>query len=84
MPTRITITLPDDRYKLLKTISDGGGGSMSSLVLELIDLSVPMLESRAKYFEKMNREADEHKKRISQVLSSSTLSGVCSSKNGRK
>lgn len=50
---RITVTLTDRQYEVLKSISDSTGDSMSSFLSELVELSLPTFERMAVTFAKI-------------------------------
>lgn len=52
---RITLTLEPHQYAALKAISDNGGQPMSSIVAELLEASMPVLEKLAVTFEGIGR-----------------------------
>lgn len=52
---RITVTLTERQHEVLKLISSCGGSSMSSLLGELIEVSLPTLERMANTFQKLRQ-----------------------------
>ena len=52
---RITVTLTERQHEVLKIISDCGGQSMSSLLGELIEVSLPTFERMANTFQKLHQ-----------------------------
>lgn len=62
---RITVTLTERQHEVLKTISDCGGQSMSSLLGELIEVSLPTFERMANTFKKLQQA--QHKERARMV-----------------
>lgn len=52
---RITVTLTERQHEVLKIIAATGGSSMSSLLGELIEASLPTLERMANTFQKLRQ-----------------------------
>lgn len=52
---RITVTLTERQHEVLKIISATGGSSMSALLGELIEVSLPTLERMANTFQKLRQ-----------------------------
>ena len=52
---RITVTLTERQHEVLKIISDCGGQSMSSLLGELIEVSLPTFERMANTFQRLHQ-----------------------------
>ena len=52
---RITVTLTERQHEVLKIISATGGSSMSALLGELIEVSLPTLEWMANTFQKLRQ-----------------------------
>ena len=50
---RITVTLSQRQHEVLRSISDCGGQSMSSLLGELIEAALPTLERMSNTFQKL-------------------------------
>lgn len=50
---RITITLEPRQHEVLRSISDSSGQSMSSLLVEFIESTMPVLERMAVTFQKL-------------------------------
>lgn len=50
---RITITLTDHQHKVLKTISESSGQSMSLFISEMLGTAMPTLERMAVTFQKL-------------------------------
>lgn len=61
---RITITLNDKSYAVLKAISDCSGQPMSTFVTEMLDSARPTLERMAATFQKIKRAQDEERGRF--------------------
>ena len=52
---RITVTLTERQHEVLKIISDTGGQSMSALLGELVEVSLPTFERMANTFQKLRQ-----------------------------
>lgn len=52
---RITVTLTNRQYEVLKSISNSGGTPMSTLLGELIEASLPTLERMANTFQRLKQ-----------------------------
>lgn len=65
---RITVTLSEKQYEVLKTISDNSGQAMSAFVGELLEQTLPVLERMALSFRRIKLAQDEQKKRIAKEL----------------
>lgn len=61
---RITITLTQRQYEVLKSISDTSGQPMSTFVTELLELTMPTVERMAVSFQKIKAAQDVQKRRI--------------------
>lgn len=61
---RITITLNDKSYAVLKAISDCSGQPMSTFVTEMLDSARPTLERMAATFQKIKRAQDAERARF--------------------
>lgn len=61
---RITITLNDKSYAVLKSISDCSGQPMSTFVTEMLDSARPTLERMAATFQKIKRAQDAERARF--------------------
>lgn len=61
---RITITLNEKSYAVLKAISDCSGQPMSTFVTEMLDSARPTLERMAVTFQKIKRAQDEERSRF--------------------
>ncbi len=69
MPTqkrRLTITLGDENYELLHRLSELGGQSISSLIVELVDSARPILAQLVEAAERY-QELDADKRRAAQA-----------------
>lgn len=65
---RITVTLTQRQYDVMRVISECGGQPMSSFIGELLEQSLPVLERMAETFRKIKAAQDEQKKRIVEEL----------------
>ena len=61
---RITITLNDNSYAVLKAISECSGKPMSTFVTEMLDSARPTLERMATTFQKIKRAQDAERARF--------------------
>ena len=61
---RITITLNDKSYAVLKAISECSGQPMSTFVTEMLDSARPTLERMAATFQKIKRAQDAERARF--------------------
>ena len=62
--SRITITLNDKSYAVLKAISECSGQPMSTFVTEMLDSARPTLERMATTFQKIKRAQDAERVRF--------------------
>ena len=62
--SRITITLNDKSYAVLKAISECSGQPMSTFVTEMLDSARPTLERMAATFQKIKRAQDAERARF--------------------
>lgn len=67
---RITITLSENQHRLLKSISESSGNSMSYLVADIIEASEPILERTASAFSHLKELNEENKRKIKQAMQS--------------
>ena len=58
---RITITLDEANYRVLKAISECSGQPMSKFVAELLDGARPTLERMAVTFQKIKQAQDQER-----------------------
>lgn len=65
---RITVSLSQRQYDVLRIISECGGKPMSAFITEILEESLPVLERMAEYFRKIKVAQDEQKKRIAAEL----------------
>lgn len=70
---RITVTLTQHQYDVLRVISDCGGQSMSAFIGDLMQQALPVLERMAESMRKIKAAHDEQKKRIAQELDQAQL-----------
>lgn len=66
---RITITLTDRQYQVLKSISDNSGQTMSGLVSGVVDTSMAMLVRMAATFQQMRKSEDAERARLEASMS---------------
>jgi len=82
---RLTLSISEEDLAILRQVSELSGSPMSSVVSNLITLSLPMLQNQIKTLQRVKNEQEQHKQKISQIFETSTLNGVGSSgKSGRK
>ena len=82
---RLTLSISEEDLAVLRQVSELSGRPMSSVVSNLISLSLPMLQNQIKTLQRVKNDQEQHKKKISEIFESSTLNGVVSSnKKGRK
>lgn len=65
---RITVTLTQRQYDVLRVISECGRQPMSAFISELLEQSLPVLERMGESFRKIKAAQDEQKKRIAKEL----------------
>ena len=65
---RITVTLSERQHQVLKIISDCGGQSMSSLLGELIEVSLPTFERMANTFQKLSQVKTAERAKMLQAM----------------
>ena len=65
---RITVTLTPRQHEVLKTISDCGGHSMSTLLGELIEASLPTFERMANTFKKIHQAQQTERARMVEAM----------------
>lgn len=61
MPTkkpRVNVTLTQNQYNVFKSLSDSSGQAMSSLIVEIIELSMPTFERMAATFQQLKKAKD--------------------------
>ena len=71
MPTkkpRVNITLTQKQYNVFKSLSDSSGQSMSSLIVEIIDLSMPTFERMAATFQQLKKARDLGRSRMAEAF----------------
>ena len=65
---RITVTLTERQYELVKSISENSGQTMSFFISELLENSLPVMERMAETFRKIKELQDSKKKMIAREL----------------
>ena len=81
----LTLSITEEDLAVLSQVSELSGSPMSSIVSNLISLSLPMLQNQIKTLQRVKNDQEQHKKRITQIFETSTLNGVSPSpKRGRK
>ncbi len=65
---RITVTLTQRQYDVLKVISDCGGQPMSAFISQMLEMSLPTLERMAATFQKIKRAQDGQRAQIVEAL----------------
>lgn len=65
---RITVTLTQRQYDVLKVISDCGGNPMSAFITEMLEVSLPTLERMAATFQQIKYAQDKQKTKFAEVL----------------
>lgn len=82
---RLTLSITEEDLAVLRQVSELSGSPMSSIVSNLISLSLPMLQNQIKTLQRVKTDQEQHKKRITQIFETSTLNGAAPSpKRGRK
>ena len=67
---RITVTLTEHQHRLLTAISESSGQSMSGIVGELLEVSVPTFERMAITFQKLRQATDFDRQRMVDAMTS--------------
>lgn len=65
---RITVTLTKRQHEVFTSISSSSGQSMSGLIGEIIELSMPTFERMATTFQKLRATQDRERAKVAQVL----------------
>lgn len=65
---RITIMLTKRQHDVIKSISESGGQSMSSLIAQVLEVGMPIFERMAVTFQHMKRATEEQKKSMAATL----------------
>ena len=65
---RITVTLTKRQHEVFTSISASSGQSMSGLIGEIIELSMPTFERMATTFQKLRATQDRERAKVAQVL----------------
>ena len=73
---RLTLSITEEDLAVLRQVSELSGSPMSSIVSNLISLSLPMLQNQIKTLQRVKNDQEQHKKRITQIFETSTLNGV--------
>lgn len=71
MPTkkpRVNITLTQNQYNVFKSLSDSSGQAMSSLIVEIIELSMPTFERMAATFQQLKKARDTDRARMAEAF----------------
>ena len=69
---RLTLSITEEDLAVLRKVSELSGSPMSSIVSNLIELSLPMLQNQIKPLQRVKNEQDRHKSLITQIFDSST------------
>lgn len=69
---RLTLSITEEDLAVLRKVSELSGSPMSSIVSNLIELSLPMLQNQIKTLQRVKNEQDRHKSLITQIFDSST------------
>jgi len=65
---RITITITENQHRLLRSLSENSGQSMSSFITEFLTVTEPTLERMAATFQRLKQARDFDTKRIADQL----------------
>ena len=65
---RITITLSKRQHEVLSSISDSSGQAMSTLIVEVLELSMPVFERMAATFQQLKRQTDVQRARVAEAM----------------
>lgn len=65
---RITVTLTKRQHEVFQSLSASSGQSMSSLIGEIIEVSMPTFERMAATFQKLKASRDLERSKIAQAL----------------
>lgn len=65
---RITITLSDRQYQLIKAITESSGHSMSGMIVDLLESAEPILEKMAVTFQKMKQATDLQRSHLAKSM----------------
>jgi hypothetical protein len=72
MPTskpRITVTLTEEQYAILRQISAAGGQSMSGIISEFMLMAQPVLERMAVEFQQLKQQRETDRQLVVEMLS---------------
>lgn len=61
---RVTVTLTERQHEVLRAIGQMGGQSMSQMIGELVELSLPTLERMAATFQALHRAKQEERAKM--------------------
>lgn len=67
---RLTLSITEEDLAVLRKVSELSGSPMSSIVSNLIELSLPMLQNQIKTLQRVKNEQDRHKSLITQIFDS--------------
>ena len=81
---RLTLSISEEDLAVLRQVSELSGSPMSSIVSNLISLSLPMLQNQIKTLQRVKNDQEQHKKRITQIFETSTLERVNSTGKGKR
>ena len=65
---RITVTLTCRQHEVLRTISECGGSPMSTVISELLEVSLPTLERMASTFQQLRKARDIERSKVVEAL----------------
>lgn len=65
---RITITLTDRQYELLKALSTYTGSPMSQAITELVEATMPILETTCQTFKALYEQKQQHNQKLKQDM----------------
>lgn len=65
---RITVTLTKRQHEVFQSLSASSGQSMSGLIGEIIEVSMPTFERMAATFQKLKASQDHERSKIAQAL----------------
>ena len=65
---RITVTLEKRQHDVLHSISESTGQSMSAMVSEVIELSMPVFERMAVTFQQLKNQSDKQKAEMAAAM----------------
>lgn len=65
---RITVTLTYRQHEVLRTISECGGSSMSTVIAELLEVSLPTLERMAATFQQLRKATEIERSKVVEAM----------------